>query len=218
MNKKLKLILGITLVLAVFTAVSFFIQVHLDFFINLIEGYRVLGAIAYVVLSILVIVFAPLTSIPVIPLASALYGWFLAGILSFIGWFIGAVIIFYICRKWGKPVVKNFISLKSVNKLEESISPETKIGGLIFLRFTTPTDLLSYFLGLFTNVSWKVYLFVTFIGTIPGAFILAYLGGLDYIYQLVSLATILLVFLGVVLYEISKDKLKQKGLKHLFSF
>ncbi|MFW5846693.1 MAG: TVP38/TMEM64 family protein [Nanoarchaeota archaeon] len=210
MTKRLKTLLEIFGLLAVFVIVSYFIQINLNFFTDLISGHETLGAVIYIFLGILVTVFAPLTAIPIIPLVSVLYGWPLAGLLSFIGWFIGSLIIFYISRKWGKPIVRKFISLEKIQKFESSIPKKRKVFSLILLRIALPADVLSYALGLFTNISWKVYIFVTFIGMLPFAFILAYFGGLSFVYQVIGLFIIGIIFFIAVLIEYLKKKSKKQ--------
>ena len=49
---------------------------------------------------------------------------------------------------------------------------------IIFLRIAVPADIISYAIGLFTDIRFIVYSLATFIGYAPLAFLLAYAGTL----------------------------------------
>ena len=53
---------------------------------------------------------------------------FFAGIINWVGWSIGSIIVFCISRKYGVPLIKRFISLKKLNKLESKIPKENLLG------------------------------------------------------------------------------------------
>ncbi len=189
-----------------FIGVSLIVQQNLDYFNYALRDYKIIGIFIYIFLAIFATVFAPLTSIPLIPLASNLYGWVLTGIYSIIGWFIGSLIAFYIARKYGKSYVKRFVSLSEVEGLEKTLSKRKKFFSLIFIRMFLPVDVLTYALGLFTNINFKTFSITTFIGIIPFAFVLSYLGYLPIIYQIIGW-TILLALTFRVLRFISPKKL-----------
>ncbi len=205
-NRKVNpLILGLAGILA-FIAISFIIQQNTEFLKSSLREYKTIGIFIYILLGILATIFAPLTSIPLIPLASNLYGWILTGIYSVIGWFIGSLIAFYIARKYGKKYVEKFVSLEEVKGLEKIVSRKKKFFSLIFIRMFLPIDILTYALGLFTNIDFKTFSITTFIGIIPFAFILSFLGYLPIWYQILGLM-VFIILIFVVIRIISPKKL-----------
>ncbi len=206
MNEKLKISLQVALIVILFLLVSYFVQTNLDYFKEPIEKKKVWGAIIYILLIIAATVIAPLTTIPLIPLASSIYGWFLAGVITYIGWLIASMIVFYISRKWGKPFVKKFVSLDKIKSVEKSISRKNRMGALIFLRMTLPVDILSYALGLFSSISWRTYIISAAIGFIPFTFLLTYLGSLPFIYQVIGSLVIGIIVTISIIVELSVKK------------
>jgi len=134
------------------------------------------GPFAFISLAFLVVVVAPLTIIPLIPVASVVFGPFWAGLYTIIGWFLGSIVDFIIARKFGKPVLKKFVSLKTVEKYENYIPQKMEFWWVVLLRAIVQVDILSYALGLFSRISlWKFSL-ATLIGMTPMAFVISYAG------------------------------------------
>lgn len=198
MNRKIKTGIEIGLIILAFVLVSYLVQTNLEFFQNLVgDGYN--GMAIYVILTIVSVVFAPISTLPLLPIASALWGWFATAILSIFGWLAGAMIAFWLGRKYGVDLIKKFISMEKLQRYQKSI-PETHLFlGIIVLRNIFPVDILSYALGIFSNVKMRTYFWATLIGILPGAFLLAYLGGLPFKYQLVSFGIFLILALIIAL-------------------
>lgn len=202
-NIKLKLwsFFGVAVVVFLFVLFSYFIQTKLSFFEGLIvDGW--FGMVIYVLLKIVATVFAPITVLPMIVLAVGLWGVFIAAVLSVVGWTIGGVIAFGLARRFGVPIIKRFISLDEIYKLEDKMKIGNTFWSVLFLRMIVPVDVLSYALGLFSKIGFGSYALATFIGVIPFAFAFAYLGEVPYIYQMI----LGLVFLiGVLVWLIFRE-------------
>jgi uncharacterized membrane protein YdjX (TVP38/TMEM64 family) len=194
MKRKLKSMLEILLIIIFFILVSYLVQTNIEFFRNLI-GQNFLGMLIYVLIAIVAIVIAPISTIPLLPIASNLWGVFIATILNFIGWFIGAIIAFILARKYGIKIIKNFISLEKINKFANRIPKENLFWSLVLLRILIPVDVLSYALGFFSKIKLRTYALATFIGIIPFAIVYAYLGKLSFFYQILILPGLLMVLL-----------------------
>lgn len=211
MNSKIKAgIVGI-FVIALFVILSYFVQKNLSFFEEIIKDYKIWGAVFYVIILALSVVIAPVSSLPLIPLASNLYGWKIGALLNWIGWCLGAITAFSIARKWGKPLVRKLVNMKELEVLEKNLADEKKFFTLILLRmFFFPADILSYGLGLFTSISWKMLLSTTLIGILPFAIIFAYVGLLPTTFQIVFfiIGLLLLALIGYFLWR--KKWMKQK--------
>jgi uncharacterized membrane protein YdjX (TVP38/TMEM64 family) len=151
----------------------------------------------YVLVTALAIVVAPISSVPLIPLASMLWGWNTTALLSIIGWTFGSQVAFLLARTYGKPLVKNIISLEKVESLEKKLSHNNLFWVIVLLRMTVPVDVLSYALGIGSTIQSLPYFFATLIGVAPGAYLFAYTGTLPLVYQLITLGLVG-IFLGTI--------------------
>ena len=201
-KQKLKAGFYILLIAVFFILSSYIIQKNL---INL-EISKNFGALIYIFITIIAIVIAPISMIPLIPIAANLFGWFLTAIYSIIGWTIGSFIAFFLAQNYGKPLIKKFISLKKIEKLEKYIPQENIFWSVVFLRIVIPVDILSYALGLFSNMKKRSFVLATIIGILPFAFIFSYLGGLPVIYQIFGLILGIFIFLIGVSIAVKKQK------------
>jgi|TARA_B100001971_G_scaffold119857_1_gene110365 uncharacterized membrane protein YdjX (TVP38/TMEM64 family) len=162
----------------VFVALAIYIAstgTFIDYFSQFIQD-DIVGAISFILLFAFVTVIAPLTALPLVVPASAIFGPFLTSIYSITGWTLGAVIAFLIARHLGKPLLTAFISLERLEKYEKYFSGNVEFFGLVLLRFILPVDLLSYAVGLLSRISFKKYTLATVVGITPFAFIFAYIG------------------------------------------
>ena len=190
----MKKYLPIILIVAVFIFSSFLSQRYSAILQEIISQYKLFGLLVYTILTILAIVIAPLTSIPFIPLAVETWGVFLTIISSVIGWTIGSLGAFWVARRYGVPIVKRFVVIDNTrNKFYAYIKKENTFWYLIFLRMVIPVDILSYMLGLFTDISWKMFIITTFLGIIPVVLLLSFFGTFPIEYQ------VLLFIVGIVL-------------------
>jgi uncharacterized membrane protein YdjX (TVP38/TMEM64 family) len=123
-------------------------------------------------------------------------GSFLTSILSIISWTIGSLGAFWIARKFGASVVSRMESVDKIREVVSKVPKEKMFWYLIFLRTTIPVDILSYALGLFTNISWRMFSLTTFIGIIPATFLFSYVGSLSLQLQipLVLIGTIVIIY------------------------
>ena len=198
LSEKLKAFLGILFIVILFILSSYFARTNIDFVKSLI-GNDFSGILIYILITIIAIVIAPITMMPLVPIASNLWGWVSAGIFTFVGWTIGAFIVFFISRKYGVPLIKKFIPLGKLFKLESKIPKENLFMDVVLLRMIIPVDILSYALGLFTKVNFKTYALATMIGIIPFTFVFSYLGILPVWYQIFGL-----IGIGIVILLITK--------------
>lgn len=204
-SEKTKAFLEILIIVILFFLSSYFIKENLDFVTGLI-GSNFPGILIYILITIIAIVIAPISTVFLIPIASNIFGWFYAGIFNIIGWFIGALIVFWISRKYGLPLVKKFIPLDKLFKIEAKIPEENLFIDIVLLRMIIPVDILSYALGLFSKVKFKTYAFATFIGIIPFSFAFSYLGTIPFNYQILGfvIAAFLILFISKFYRKIKK--------------
>src|SRR3989344_7287490 len=197
-----KEIIAFVAVAITFIVSSYFSLRHADFIKEIIEFNGFAGMAAYVLLEIASIVIVPITTFPLLPIAVVLWGSFVAAILNVIGWMIGAAIAFWLARKYGRPFVSKFIKKKNLIHLEKLVPEKNIFWSIVILRVSIPIDILSYTLGLFTNIPMNVYLVATFLGLIPFAFIFAYAVTLSVWHQVGAL----LVSAALIYYGYNKSK------------
>jgi len=207
-NKEFKRNLSIILALGViFLVVAYFVEIYRTTFESFIYQHYYLGIYAYIFFGITATVAAPVSALPLLPLMSQLYGWFLAGIYSIVAWAIGSYIAFLIARKWGKAVVKKLIPLEQLERIEAKIPEEHIFWNVVLLRVIIPVDALSYALGIFTNMRTNSYMLATVLGITPFAFIWAYLGTLPWQYIFFMFSVILVFY--VLFWFFRKHKMKK---------
>ncbi len=195
-HKKGKFLIELIIVVLLFVLLSYLVQDNLGYLSSTIGG--PFGMASYVLIIIIGIVFAPISSLPLIFLASNLWGVFISAFLSIIGWTIGATIAFILARKYGVVLVRRIISLEKLHKIESKVPKEDVFWGIVILRIVLPVDVLSYALGLFSKISLKRYFLATLIGVTPFAFIFAYFGGLSFYIQMIFI--VVTILMSVVYY------------------
>lgn len=192
-------IIALSLFTAVFIVTSLLANYYDNELKSLVQIAGVAGMIFYVALTIISDVIGPITAVPLIPLAVTLWGSVATAILSITGWTIGAMIVFWLTRKYGKPLVSKMVNIVRLEEIGECIPPKKFFWSVVFLRMVFPVDILSYALGLFTTMRWPPYLLATIIGIIPFAFILSYGVALPIKYQIPAAVAVLIII--VVFYS-----------------
>ena len=156
------------------------------------------GVFLYIALNILDAVIAPGATLPLIPVAVQVWRPVPAAIVTTIGWTSGSLIAFLIARRWGYPLVKKLTSTDRVNEVKKYI-PEDLFWSIVLLRLVMPMDVMSYVLGLFTDISWPKYALATALGLTPSAFVLAYVGELPNAYEFIMFGVGVAVAVGYVM-------------------
>ena len=204
LSEKTKAFFGLLIIIGLFVLSSYLVRTNIEFVQSLIKN-NFLGMMVYILITIIAVVIAPISMMPLIPIASNLWGWLNAGLINLIGWTLGSFIVFFICRKYGVDLIKKFVSLKSINKFESKIPKENLFVDILLLRMIFPIDILSYILGLFSKVNFKIYSTATIIGLIPLAFIFSYLGTVKTLYQIIGILIIVLIITTIhIIRELKK--------------
>ncbi len=191
-SELIKLLLLVSFfVLAIFISTTYKEEIvqYLDF------GYW--GMFVYVSLATISTVVAPINTLPLIPVATALWGGFISALLSITAWTLGAIIAFIIARRLGKPFIEKHYDLEKISRYEKLLGDKYVFWNIVALRIMIPVDILSYAIGLFTSIKLSTYSLATLIGVSPFAFLLAYSATFPLILQIGVGALILLaIYLG----------------------
>ena len=131
--------------------------------------------LAYIFLQILQTVLAPIPGGVISPLGGFLFGWW--GVLwTSIGATLGAWIVFYISKRFGRSLVEKIIKKEALEKFDFVLGD--RAGIIIFLLFLIPglpDDTICYVGGL-TKLSIKTLLLSFFIGRRPAVIANNYIG------------------------------------------
>lgn len=185
------------LVVVFFVGASVMVQEYANFFAAIPYAFGVEGMMVYVAITIVAVVIAPVSTLPLLPVAVGLWGSLTAALLSILGWTVGAIVAFLLARRFGRPVIHRFVDLHKVEQFEKLLPEEHIFWSLVFLRMALPVDVLSYAAGLFTKINFNTYVFSTMLGVLPFAFIFSYGAVLPPHYQFVfGLAGIGALFVG----------------------
>lgn len=149
-------------------------------FVNLVDSMKqrpVMSAVIYVFALISSVVFLPLSSLPLLPLAASVWGIVIGGTLSALGWWLGALLAFLLTRCIGRPILQYFISLHKLDQWEKRIPTDVTFLGIVLIRMIFPVEIPSFALGLFKNLSFKIYALASLIGILPFAYVMVAMGG-----------------------------------------
>ncbi|MFA5942522.1 MAG: VTT domain-containing protein [Candidatus Paceibacterota bacterium] len=183
------------LLVVAFVAVSSVVRHYQGDIGPFLEQSGVFGAAFFVLLTALFVVFVfPPDIVLLIPLGVILWGPLPAALLLIAGWTLGALAAFSIARRFGLPLVTRIIGTERVAKLTEKVPRTDVFWSIVVLRMVVPVDLLSYALGLWSQVPLRTYLLATMIGVAPFGFFFAFVGALPFWYQLAAFAV---AFAGV---------------------
>ena len=138
-----------------------------------------LGPIVYMLMMIIAIVFAPIPSSPLAIFAGTVFGLWWGTLWTIIGASVGALIAFFIARKFGRPFVVKILSEKKLSEIEARFSERNLVLTVFLLRLLPLPlfDAVSYAAGL-THISVRGFTFATITGLLPLSFLFSYAGDL----------------------------------------
>lgn len=128
----------------------------------------VIGVIIFLVVQILQVIISIIPGEMVEIAAGISFGWFLGLILCLLGVAIATFLIFFACKKLGKPYIDKLVGkgkLKMFDKLNHS-EKRDQIIFLIYLLPGIPKDILTYAAGFF-DIKLSKFLILTLIARIP---------------------------------------------------
>lgn len=159
-----KIILGFLAFGLIFLASSYLSSQYADELIAVIGSAGIGAMLAFVFLTMLSEVVAPLTTFPLLPIAVTVWGPGLATVLGTIGWTIGNIIAFLLARHFGRPLLRYLVDLQQVDELGDLIPQRHQFMTILFLRTILPSDIVSYFLGLIGTVPLAIFASATLLG------------------------------------------------------
>lgn len=196
MADSMKKVLGLLLLIGFFVASSLLASHYQNVLIGLVDEGTAPAMLLFLLIEILGVIVAPFNTVIFVPFGVAVWGPLMTAFLSLVGWTIGSLIAYQLARRYGRPLVRRFVSLRQVEDAARLLPQSNLFLSIIALRIVVPADLVSYALGLFTPMPWWSYAVATFLGYIPSAIAYAYGATIAPIYQ-VLLALLLTGFLAL---------------------
>lgn len=141
-----------------------------------IHAHPVLGIGIFLGVLIIITMFPFISSLPLLPVAGAVWGFFLGGIYATAGWWFGGLLAFMVARKWGRPILEKYISFGKLDSWEEQVPNDINFWGIVFARIILPPGIPSYVVGLMEHISFTQFALASLVGGIPISFLLVGLG------------------------------------------
>lgn len=205
-------IIIVAIVIAFFIAASYISHQYAELLESLVRDKGTSGMAIYFLTAVIGVIIAPVSTLPLLPIAVTIWGPLLASILSILGWETGALIAFGIARKFGHKIVDK---ISNTSKLKNYISliPKRNLFLMVILfRIFLPVDILSYVLGLFSKMEWISYSVATLLGIIPFVLFFSYASVAPIQYQIfVGLSGLLFIIFG---YNRTRGKLMKWFKEH----
>jgi uncharacterized membrane protein YdjX (TVP38/TMEM64 family) len=170
------------------------------------------GVLVFILLQILQVVVAAIPGEFVQLAGGYLYGSWLGTLYSLMGIITGSVIVFFIARFLGYPIVRAFVSQKNLDKFNFMMnSNKSEVAMfLLFLIPGIPKDILTYIAGLTPIKPLRFFIIIT-IGRLPALFGSSVIGSStqkgDYLLVVILSAAALVLFTAGLLL---KDKIIDK--------
>ncbi len=165
----LKSILGLVVLILIVVLTLRFVET--EFITDLIETLGIFGPLILIFAKALALVVAPINGAPFYILAAALYGPILGGLYAFIGDMIGAIVSFFIARKFGQGIVNKLFGDKEEALIPKILESMSSVRGLVAIHIflVMLPDIINYVAGL-SSVKFKTFFFVH----LPFAFAFAF--------------------------------------------
>jgi uncharacterized membrane protein YdjX (TVP38/TMEM64 family) len=133
------------------------------------------GKLIYAGILVLAVVISPIPGTPLTVAAGVIWSPWTAGVYGTLGVFVGSLLAYFLGRTLGRSLIQ---ALSGKNIYLSTHRGESYIGWLLFFSHLLPVvpfDLMSYGAGMI-RLPFPLYAGATLLGTIPGTFLLAYLG------------------------------------------
>jgi len=138
--------------------------------------YGKLAPVVLFLLQIAQVLIAPLNNFIINAVGGYLFGPYLGFVLNYSGWIMGAIIVFWFSRLFGRGFVSFFVNKTTLKKYDSLLLKSQFLVFLLFLLPGPPDDFLVYVIGMSRSISFKNFLIMILIGKIPGKLATSYFG------------------------------------------
>ncbi len=151
-----------------------------ELFRQRIESYGVWAPVVFVVFQIFQVLASPIPGELVGAAGGYVFGWWPALVYSTLGLSLGSWINFGLARLIGQGFVERMIPPKYLAKIAYLMERQGVVASFIFFVIPGfPKDYFCYALGV-SPMSWRIFLFISSVGRIPGTLMLSLQGAAVY--------------------------------------
>ncbi|HBH71420.1 MAG: putative membrane protein [Parcubacteria group bacterium GW2011_GWC1_42_11] len=176
MNRRLVVFLSLAVIIALLFWYSSVLQnsfyVIADLLKELAIQNKLLAIFVFILTSALAALVSPLTNIPLVPIATLIWGPIPTIIYLLFGWFIGDIIAYIIGRYLGYKAVSYFVSTEKLDDWSSMVKKRATFSTALLLRIALPAE-LGYAFGIIRYPA-GIYIIITFLSELPFAIISAY--------------------------------------------
>lgn len=144
------------------------------------RDYPRLAPLVFIAAKVVTIMIPPVPSAAIGIAGIHFFGWRLALLYDYIGNMGGAILAFFIARKFRPALTHRFGFVRRIHQwTDERLSNKLSFRTFLLIRIFTEGifDFLSYAAG-FTRITFASYFFATALGCIPMKFLMFYFGGI----------------------------------------
>ncbi|OGZ05950.1 MAG: hypothetical protein A2845_04070 [Candidatus Lloydbacteria bacterium RIFCSPHIGHO2_01_FULL_49_22] len=176
MDRRLTLFLLFTIVIVLLFWYSSVLQeqfyVVVKIFDAIVLENRSLAIGVFVLAAAVAALISPLTNIPLVPIAVAIWGPSFTTAILLCGWFIGDILAYVIGRYVGRKAVSYFVPEERLERWSSTVKEHTNIITAFFLRLALPAE-LGYAFGIVRyHAGW--YILITVLAELPFAVVATY--------------------------------------------
>jgi len=143
---------------------------------NWVMQYGALAPLALFLLQVAQVIIAPLNNFLINFAGGYIFGPYMGFIYNYFGWVVGAIIVFWFTRYFGRRFVNLFISQEKLIGFDKIVEKGTYIIFLLLLLPGAPDDFLVYIIGLSKTIKFRTFMWMILIGKIPGKIATSFLG------------------------------------------
>lgn len=136
------------------------------------------GMTIFLLIGLLASLVPTMNPLPLVPIASALWGWPATGVMLVIIWAVAGQILFEMSRLFGKGRVEWMLPSGASHTVATLVSNKSRLRSFA-LRFVVDGEIISYAFGLFSTVSSIEFFLMSFFASIPAAMLIAYVGTMN---------------------------------------
>ena len=191
---------GVAVVGILFLLSLHYMNIYRDAIVTAMHGYHVLGMVAYVMLLVVMILFMPVSTIPLIPIAMTLWGPFWGSLLTGSAWIVGAVIAFSLARTYRLRIAQTFPALAETARVIDRVLCRHTLMRALVLRTVTPIGIGSYLFGLGEALTLHTFMGISLIEMVVVIGFLASLSVLPPLYQQIGIMVLIALLMRGVVY------------------
>lgn len=136
-----------------------------DVFNDLVLQNELLAVGVFILLAAAAALISPLTNIPLVPFAVAIWGTIPTMLFLLTGWLLGDMLAYVAGRYLGYTTISYFISNEKIDAWNHAIKKHTNFYRALFLRLVLPAE-LGYAFGIIQYPFWS-YLLITLLAELP---------------------------------------------------